>query len=120
MYSQPFDFSVRLHKDAASKKPYAGLRGVVPIGDLSVLACLKCCFTVVVDGGSSRSGNPPILRPPLATASRASTAGNDIGIQGDRAIPRQHPAFYIHACRYGNGCERHDVSLEHRVRSQGR
>ena len=32
-------------------------------------------------------------------------AGNYIGIQGDRAIPRQHPAFHIHARGYGDGCE---------------
>jgi hypothetical protein len=63
MYSQPFDFSVRLHKDAASKKPYAGLRGVVPIGDLSVLACLKYCFTVVVDGGLLAIREPAHFAP---------------------------------------------------------
>jgi hypothetical protein len=62
----------------------------------------------------------PFLPLVLANASGTGTAGNDIGVQRDRTIPRQRPAFQIHAGGYCDGCQRQDVPLEYRVCSQGR
>jgi hypothetical protein len=52
--------------------------------------------------GPMRSMHQPFLHLELANASGTGTAGNDIGVQRDRAIPRQRPAFQIHAGGYGD------------------
>ena len=81
------------------------------------IARRPCSFRKSV--GRRDQDTPAHLHFVFATGSRTGTAGDDIGVQRDRAIPRQRPAFQIHAGGYCDGCQRQDVSLEYRVCSQG-
>ena len=50
--------------------------------------------------GADAINAPAHLHLVLANASRTGAAGNDVGVQRDRAIPCQRPAFQIHAGGY--------------------
>src|SRR5271165_7197481 len=74
------------------------------------------------DQAGGRCEQPPAryCEQALVSALGTGTAGDDIRVQRDRAVPSQRPAFQIHAGGDRDRCQRQDLSLEYRVRSQGR
>ena len=67
-----------------------------------LIRCLQAYRTRLFLTDWADAINAPAHFIDVDNASGTGTATNNIGVQRDRAIPRQGPAFQIHAGGYGD------------------